>query len=87
MPNVDFLDGAGNTNIRGRSADYSQFLEQRRIATIVKGQQTKTPTGDPKKKPLIQEGLLTHGMENGAIAYYKLGRYMPRLFLAGYGKQ
>lgn len=86
MPNVQFLDGSGVTNTKGRSADYSQFLEQRKIATIVRAQQLKTPAGDPKDKPLIQEGLLTHGMENGAIAYYKLGRYMPRLFLAGYGK-
>ena len=86
MPNVQFLNNKG-ANTQGRSADYSQFLEQRKIAAIVKGQGNKTPAWDPSKKPLIQEGLLTHGMENGAIAYYKLGRYMPRLFLAGYGKQ
>jgi len=84
MPNVQFLNNKG-ANTLGRSADYSQFLEQRRIAATVKQQKTKTSPDNQLVKPWIREGLLTKGTENGSLDYYVLGKYMPRVFLARYG--
>jgi hypothetical protein len=84
MPNVDFLSNKG-VNLPGRSADYSQYIEQRRIAATVKQQKTKSSPDNQSVKPWIREGLLTKGTENGSLDYYVKGKYMPRVFLSRYG--
>ena len=64
MPVSDLPNG---NNVLGRSADYSLLLEMKRRQLTVS---SKLANPSDNKRPIVSEGMLTKGYENGVVNLY-----------------